>query len=140
MSINVRCAGRFITLTKQIGSGGEGDVYQHPTEPAQVIKLFKESNRRVKAEKVAAMLQLVGEQNTGFATFPLSLVMDDSALVVGYAMPKVMQSEPINDLLSNQQRKKTFPDSDYRFLVRVALNTARAVATIHKFLNARGNC
>ena len=133
MSINVRCAGRFITLTNQIGSGGEGDVYQHPTEPAQVIKLFKESNRRVKAEKVAAMLQLVGEQNTGFATFPLSLVMDDSALVVGYAMPKVMQSEPINDLLSNQQRKKTFPDSDYRFLVRVALNTARAVATIHKF-------
>ena len=133
MSINVRCAGQFITLTKQIGSGGEGDVYQHPTEPAQVIKLFKESNRRVKAEKVAAMLELVGEQNTGFATFPLSLVMDDSALVVGYAMPKVMQSEPINDLLSNQQRKKTFPDSDYRFLVRVALNTARAVATIHKF-------
>ena len=61
MSINVRCAGRFITLTKQIGSGGEGDVYQHPTEPAQVIKLFKESNRRVKAEKVAAMLVNAGE-------------------------------------------------------------------------------
>jgi DNA-binding helix-hairpin-helix protein with protein kinase domain len=133
MSINVRCAGQFITLTNQIGSGGEGDVYQHPTEPAQVIKLFKESNRSVKAEKVAAMLQLVGEQNTGFATFPLTLVMDHSAQVVGYAMPKVMQSEPINDLLSNQMRKKTFPDSDYRFLVRVALNTARAVATIHKF-------
>ena len=133
MTMNVRCAGQFITLTNQIGSGGEGDVYQHPTEHGQVIKLFKASNRSVKADKVAAMLELVGGKNTGFATFPLTLVMDHAAQVVGYAMPKVMQSEPINDLLSNQMRKKTFPDSDYRFLVRVALNTARAVATIHNF-------
>lgn len=51
--------------------------------------------------------------------------------VRGFMMRKVSNHEDLHELYSPKSRAETFPDADFRFVVRVAANLARAFAYIH---------
>jgi DNA-binding helix-hairpin-helix protein with protein kinase domain len=64
--------------------------------------------------------------------FPAAPLRRADGAFAGFLMPRVAQAEPIHELYAPGARKRAFPDADYRFLVRAALNAARATAAAHQ--------
>ena len=53
--------------------------------------------------------------------------------VVGFLMPRIADAEPIHKVYGPTHRKETFPQADWRFLVRAAKNLAAAFYVIHQY-------
>ena len=51
---------------------------------------------------------------------------------LGFLMQLVSGYRPIHELYSPKSRQRYFPKVDYRFIVHVALNVARAVGKVHQ--------
>ena len=66
------------------------------------------------------------------AAWPTKLLSLPSGAPIGLTMPKVVGHKDIHHLYSPKSRRTEFPGADWRFLIRVAANLARAVATIHE--------
>lgn len=128
----VKIAGKSEALGKRIGKGGEGEVYALPSRPDRAVKIYKEALRGQREPKVRAMVagQLAGA--TDLAAFPAEIVTDLRGSFVGFIMRLVSGYQPIHELYSPKSRKQHFPKADYRFLVRTALNVARAVGKVHQ--------
>ena len=67
-------------------------------------------------------------ERTPFVAFPIETVTAN-ATFAGFTMRKAIGARPMHQLCSPE--KGEFPDANFRFLVRVALNFARAVASIN---------
>ncbi len=66
------------------------------------------------------------------ASSPFHSIRDrPSGAFRGFTMRAVAEHQPIHFLTAPKTRKVHFPTADYRFLVRVAANTARAIAEVH---------
>lgn len=68
------------------------------------------------------------------AAWPKDLVLDRGQ-VAGFVMPRIGARSDVHELYSPKSRASAFPEADFRFLVHVAANIARAFATVH----ARGH-
>ena len=64
---------------------------------------------------------------TTLVAFPSEVVTDSSGNFAGFSMRLVAGYRPLHELYSPKSRKIQFPKADYRFLVRVAQNVARAL-------------
>ena len=59
--------------------------------------------------------------------WPTGLLLAPTAEPIGLAMPRIEGHRDIHQLYSQRSRRLVFPEADWRFLVRVAANVARAV-------------
>lgn len=128
----IKIAGKNEQLDKQLGKGGEGDVYALTGHADRAVKIYKAELRQSRESKVRAMVEGRLADTTTLVAFPSDVVTDCSGNFVGFSMRLVAGYRPIHELYSPKSRKIYFPKADYRFLLRVAQNVSRAVATVHQ--------
>ena len=69
-------------------------------------------------------------ERTPFVTFPIEEVTS-KGVFAGFTMRQAVGAKPLHQLCTPGDRKTEFPAANFRFLIRVAVNFARAVASIN---------
>ena len=119
-------------LKERIGKGGEGEVYSLKNRPKQVFKKYHQKQlTQEKHDKIAAMISKQLDASSSNVAFPVDIVMLNKKSFAGFVMQYVSGFKPLHELYGPRARKQNFPDKDYRFIVRAALNIARAIAQVH---------
>lgn len=123
--------GRAVRLGERIGRGGEGEVFALDGDEARAAKIYigEEPERR---DKVAAMVRARLADRSPLVAFPAALVNRAGGRFAGFTMRRVAGHQPLFELYAPGARKRAFPRADYRFLIRVAANVARAVGAVHE--------
>ncbi|EZP73059.1 helix-hairpin-helix DNA-binding domain containing protein kinase [Sphingomonas paucimobilis] len=124
------CGGARLALGDRIGRGGEGEVFALAQHPSRAIKIYLRPDAAREA-KIRAMLKAGLGDICPNVAFPIHIVHDAKGKFAGFVMARVHDHEPIHELLTPGSRRQFFPQADWRFLVRVALNVARIVASVH---------
>jgi DNA-binding helix-hairpin-helix protein with protein kinase domain len=124
-------AGQRLHLVKRIGHGGEGDVYLVSGESKKAVKVYKPEKRADREAKVRAMVRLRLAQRSSLVAFPEEIVTLRSGEFVGFTMRLVEGFRELHQLYGPRSRKIHYPNADFRFLVRAAANTARAIGQVH---------
>ncbi len=120
-----------IHLGQELGRGGEGAVYSIDGTSDRVAKIYATSPDTNKVQKLTAMTEAKSPSLLRIAAWPIDLLTDTRATVRGFVMPRISIGRDIHELYSPKSRSEAFPDQDFRFLVHVGANIARAFATIH---------
>ena len=115
-----------VVLGAELGRGGEGAVHELPGDPTAVAKVYLKAPDKAQAEKLGVMVGLASERILKLAAWPLSTLQDDRGSVVGFTMPRVSGLRPVFQVYGPKLRLRHYPKADWRFLVRVAANSARA--------------
>ncbi len=119
--------GKTYRLGKRIGGGGEGDVFLVENLPDQAVKSSKERLRVSREPKVRAMIGGSLAVSTNLVAFPFEITTDLTGGFGGFAMRLVKSFWPMHEFYRPKSRKLQYPKADYRHLVHVAFNLARAV-------------
>lgn len=131
MTKTIRAGGTTYQLGKRIGKGGEGEVYAVAGRPHQAAKIYKAALAGKREEKVRAMVTHALARSTELVAFPSEIVTDAKGRFLGFLMRLVNGYRPLHELYSPKSRRWHFPNADYRFVVRAAVNLASAVGKIH---------
>ncbi|OMQ22798.1 helix-hairpin-helix domain-containing protein [Serratia oryzae] len=121
-----------VSVAELIGKGGEGEVYKINNRPEIVVKIYNVNKRSEREGKVRAMVDTALYSKTNLIAYPREIVTDKTGKFLGFVMRFVSGYHPLHELYSPKSRLRHFPKSDYRFLVRAALNVARAVGKVHQ--------
>ena len=114
-----------------LGRGGEGTVHAVNGAPKLVAKIYLKAPDAAKAEKLRLMTRGQSPGLLGVAAWPIDLLTDERGAVRGFLMGRISARQDAHRLYSPKSRRRTFPDADFRFVVRAATNLARAFAQIH---------
>ena len=120
-----------IRLGQELGRGGEGAVFAVEGQKDRVAKLYSSPPDCEKARKIAYMARSENSSLLNIAAWPLDLLIDGKEAVHGFIMPRIDASGAIHELYGPKSRSEAFPKADFRFLVHVAANVARAFAVVH---------
>jgi DNA-binding helix-hairpin-helix protein with protein kinase domain len=131
MQPHLYLAGKRLNLAKRIGKGGEGEVYVLSGEPKKAVKVCTGKRDDNREAKVKAMVRLGMARTSSLVSFPEEIVTSSSGSFAGFSMRLIEGYRPIHELYGVKSRKICYPKADYRFLVRAATNTARAVGQVH---------
>lgn len=115
-----------------IGKGGEGEVFTVNGRNGQAVKIYNTSLRTKREEKVRAMVRKGLAAKTNLVAYPIEIVYDRRGNFLGFLMQLVSGYRPVHELYSPKSRQRYFPKADYRFVIRAALNCARAVGKVHQ--------
>jgi DNA-binding helix-hairpin-helix protein with protein kinase domain len=118
-------------LGEEIGSGGEGAVFNLANASNYVAKIYRRPVDDEKRQKILCMTQCFSQSLAQFAAWPRALLVRRGS-PVGVVMPKFTGVEEIHCLYGPQHRKATFPKAGWRFLVRAARNCAIAFEQVHQ--------
>ncbi|HEX3651623.1 MAG TPA: hypothetical protein VHU18_02230 [Rhizomicrobium sp.] len=77
------------------------------------------------------MANAVNDTLTKVAAWPTDAIRDERGRICGFIMPRIPSRADAHELYGPKSRAVAFPSADFRFLVHVAANIARAFATIH---------
>jgi len=122
-----------IILGEKIGGGGEGNVYHIEGHTDLVAKIYHEPPAAEKAEKLIALASISHERLFKMAAWPVDVLRDrPDGNVIGFVMKKIGQAAEVHTLHSPKSRLKKFPEASWGFLLHVATNIVRAVATMHE--------
>lgn len=121
-----------VSVAELIGKGAEGEVYAIKGRSGLAVKIYNTSLRAKREEKVRAMVGEGLAVKTDLVAYPGDLVSDCHGNFLGFVMRLVSGSRPLHELYSPKSRQRYFPKADYRFIVHVALNVARAVGKVHQ--------
>ena len=124
--------GRTLHLTKQIGKGGEGAIYETREQNDIAVKLYWPTKAQSRRDKIVAMASAQFYKTNSFVAFPVDVLFEPNGGFAGFAMKKIGASKPVHMLYSPASRKVEFSRASYKFLVRAAGNIARAVASAHR--------
>lgn len=120
------------SVAELIGKGGEGEVYAIEGRSSQAVKIYNTGLRAKREEKVRAMVGEGLAVKTDLVAYPYEVVTDLRGNFLGFAMRLVSGYRPLHELYSPKSRQRYFPKADYRFIVRTAMNVARAVGKVHQ--------
>jgi DNA-binding helix-hairpin-helix protein with protein kinase domain len=120
-----------VKLGKELGRGGEGAVFLVAGAPGLVAKVYFRPPSTAKADKLRAMSKHAMPALLRAAAWPADVLTDDSGTVRGFLMARIDAREDLHELYSPKSRRRAFPDVDFRFVVRVATNLARAFGQVH---------
>jgi len=124
--------GKPINVDSKIGAGGEGAVFGIKDRPDCVVKIYHKMPSEQQISKLRAMSETASEKLLSLSTWPLSLVRSDAGDVLGFIMPRLKPNyKEVLQLFSPANRKKTFPEADYSFIVHTAMNIAAAFGAVH---------
>ena len=135
-------AGKTIEIGRELGRGGEGTVYEVPSNHHWVAKLYNthHSPDASKQAKLHFMASTVDKELLNYAAWPQeTLHKFHNGPVLGFLMPKVSERVPIHMLYSPAHRRQDYPDAAWDFLLFAARNTAAAFATIHHHRHVLGD-
>ncbi|HEY2667453.1 MAG TPA: hypothetical protein VGK51_11505 [Actinomycetota bacterium] len=132
MDLQLLQSGETLHLGQQLGRGGEGTVFAVHGRPGQVAKVYTTPPGPTKVRKLSAMTVAANPELLGIAAWPSDLLVDRTGNVLGFVMPRVSAKQDIHELYSPKSRSEAFPDADFRFVVGVAANVARAFGTLHR--------
>ncbi|TMK43093.1 MAG: hypothetical protein E6G66_15840 [Actinobacteria bacterium] len=132
MDLTLLQSGETLRLGQQLGRGGEGTVFAVHGRPGQVAKVYTTPPGPTKVRKLKAMTLAANPELLGIAAWPSDLLVDHTGDVLGFVMPRVSAKQDIHELYSPKSRAEAFPDADFRFVVGVAANVARAFGTLHR--------
>ncbi|CNK39592.1 putative DNA-binding protein [Yersinia enterocolitica] len=121
-----------VSVAELIGKGGEGEVYTIKGRPGLAVKVYNASLRSKRESKVRAMVAEGLSVKTDLVAYPSEIVTDQFGFFLGFVMRLVSGYRPLHELYSPKSRQRYFTKADYRFLVRAALNVARAVGKVHQ--------
>lgn len=124
-------ASRF-QLGERIGGGGEGEVFAVTGRAGQAVKIYGAGLRASRENKVRAMVLGGLAAKTDLVAYPGEIATDLNGKFLGFLMRLVSGYRPLHELYSPKSRQRHFPKADYRFVVRAALNVARAVGKVHQ--------
>lgn len=116
---------------RELGKGGEGNVYELQNHPALVLKRYNEPPTKQKLQKLQLMATMRTPAIEAFAAWPIDVV-DDGNGGYGFVMKKLVGYVPLHHVFSPMDRKKMFADKGYNFLVHVARNVATAFHHLHE--------
>ncbi|WP_347092985.1 topoisomerase DNA-binding C4 zinc finger domain-containing protein [Sphingomonas parapaucimobilis] len=119
-----------LRLDRMIGRGGEGRVFSLRDAAALAVKLYDRPDAARKA-KIRSMVDARLFERCAGAAFPVAMARNTHGAFVGFVMPLVADALPIHELCAPASRRRHFPNADWRFLVRAALNTARIFERVH---------
>jgi DNA-binding helix-hairpin-helix protein with protein kinase domain len=125
--------GQETGLGRCLGQGGEGAVFSVPSRPRSVAKIYARRPDEHASRKLGAMVQLGTDDLAAIAAWPQDLLHDPrTGDVVGFLMPRIDEHHEIHKLYGPADRKATFPDAGWAFLVRAARNLAEAFDAVHR--------
>lgn len=120
------------SVDRKIGGGGEGDIYLLRNVPGVALKVYKPKLRESRKEKIPAFIALRLASKYPLIKFPISLAKSRDGSFIGFTMGLAEPSKPLHEIYAPGARKIHFPHADYRFIIHVATNIARAVAKVHE--------
>lgn len=107
--------------------------------PKLVAKIYLKPPDAAKAEKLKLMIRGKSTGLLGVAAWPTDLLTDERGVVRGFLMGRISARQDAHRLYSPKSRRRTFPDADFRFVVRAATNLARAFGQIHSASHVIGD-
>jgi DNA-binding helix-hairpin-helix protein with protein kinase domain len=127
-------AGRPLSLGSELGSGGEGAVYELRDRSDVVVKLYHKSLEAGKASKIVSMAKFSNERLLKLTAWPTEPIRVGSSTgaVAGFTMPRITGHKQAFSLYSPKLRLQEFANASWQFLIRSAANAARAFAVIHE--------
>src|SRR5215470_5147272 len=125
-------SGQPIRLGARLGAGGEGSVHEVDGRTDVVAKIYHTPLTPERAHKIVAMASLSSPGLQRATAWPSGIIMADGHTPHGLLMPKIAGCKDIHKLYSPKSRKSEFPTADFRFLLSVAANVARAFAVVHQ--------
>src|ERR1700682_5130523 len=90
--------GRQIELGKELGRGGEGNVYEVRGAADIAAKLYHQGYADSRAEKIIAMTSAKLHTNASNIAFPIDSLFDTRNQFVGFTMRRVGGHQPIHNL------------------------------------------
>lgn len=126
----LRCGGVALPLGDRIGRGGEGEVYAVADGSNRAVKVYLNPDQ-LREAKVRAIVDARLGALCPNAAFPLEIVRHFDGRFAGFTMRHVTGHQPIHELITTSSRRQYFPHANWEFLVHVALNVARIVASVH---------
>lgn len=123
--------GQELIVSKSIGKGGEGHVFSIANVPGYAVKAYLPNYVKEREAKIRAMVNSRLASHSSTIAFPLKVVTNSKGDFVGFIMKLVEKHKEIHELQTPSSRQKHFPNADYRFLVRTAVNIARVFAQVH---------
>lgn len=126
-------AGRPLHLGPEIGTGGEGAVFELRDRSDVAVKLYHKPLDPEKSTKIATMAKFGNERLLKLTAWPTEPIRVGSGTgpVVGFMMPKITGHRQAFNLYSPKLRQQEFPTATWQFLIRSAANAARAFAVVH---------
>jgi DNA-binding helix-hairpin-helix protein with protein kinase domain len=127
-------AGRPLNLGPELGSGGEGAVYELRDRSDVVVKHYHKSLEPAKALKIATMAKFGNDRLLSLTAWPSEPIRVGSGTgaIAGFLMPKITGHKQAFSLYSPKLRAQEFPKATWQFLIRSAANAARAFAVVHE--------
>lgn len=123
--------GSKVSLTTELGKGGEGSVFSVSGVANLVGKIYHQPISVDKSEKLRWMASHNNQSLLKVAAWVTETLYDrPGGKVVGFLMPSVRAKE-IHELYSPKSRRTHFPEADWRFLIHTAMNLARAFNNVH---------
>lgn len=116
---------------KRIGKGGEGEVYALTNLPGYAVKAYLPTVVTSREAKIRAMVDANLHSSINTVAFPTKVVADRKGSFVGFLMRLVAEHKEIHELQTPSSRLRHFPNADYRFLARTAINVARVFGQVH---------
>src|SRR5262245_44157775 len=121
-----------IRLGQEVGRGGEGVVFAIEGQSDRVAKIYSTKPDQRRIQKLSAMADAASPTLLRIAAWPTDLLAEGNGEVRGFVMPRITSRRDIHELYSPKSRSEAFPEADFRFLVHVGANIARAFAVIHQ--------
>jgi len=120
----------------RLAAGGEAQIYIHPTDPLQVVKVWHRPTVE-RAQKLEAMLvnppvDPMAAQGHVAIAWPTDLVQTARKQTVGFLMPRVQGVRPIIDFFNPKSRLQASPLFNWFYLHRTARNLATALRALHE--------
>jgi DNA-binding helix-hairpin-helix protein with protein kinase domain len=123
----------IVRTGEQIGAGGEGTVYEVQGRSDLAAKIYHQPPTPEKVEKLLALSRLGTGRLFKLSAWPVDLLRSEpEGDVVGFLMKRVNDGREVHALHSPKSRLQSFPEASWAFLIYVAANIARAIATIHE--------
>ena len=124
--------GSRLELGKRIGKGGEGEVFLAQSQGKTAVKIYASKLAHTREDKVVAMVDGGLWKESNLIAFPKGVVRSKKGEFLGFTMNVVEGHRPVHELYGVKSRKNHYPKADFRFLIRAAANTARAVGQVHQ--------
>ncbi len=122
------------TIGREIGRGGEGQVYTLKEDADEVGKIYYDNEdteiQRQKVVHFAAMNE--SELLREIAAWPTDYLVNNEGDCVGFTMDFLKGWQPLFSSYQIRSRMRRFPDAGFSFLVRAARNLSACVHRVHE--------
>lgn len=127
-----RSNGTSIHLGREVGTGGEGTVFEVPALPELVAKVYHEQPDALKQAKLAFMVSKADPRLLKYVAWPQDvLTASPGGSVMGFLMPKFMGRDAVHMVYNPRDRRQGRPEVAWDFLLFVARNCAVAFEALH---------